>query len=341
MTDRRLDAIEQELHEVVSLASFPLASSPLYSEFLTMLHYHLGWTDREGKPVSVHAGKRMRPLLLLYAAQAAGGDWESAVPAAAAIELVHNFSLIHDDIEDDSADRHGRSTVWKVWGLAHGINAGDAMFALARLALDRLSGGFAPASYAAVHGVFDRATLALTQGQYLDLSYEEQQNVTLPDYVEMVRGKTGALLAATCEIGARLATEDNRTAGSLARYGENLGIAFQIADDVLGIWGDPAVTGKSARSDILARKKSLPLLYGASADTTGAIAAFFRRSLPGPAEAERIQQLLDRAGAREYAEREAGKYVSAALTALQESGLEGPAVGWMRQLAAGVVGRVK
>ncbi len=341
MTDSYREAIEQELRSAVQAGLFPLQGSPLYADLLNMLRYHLGWADARGEATAADAGKRLRPLICLLSCQAAGGDWHRALPAAAAIELVHNFSLIHDDIEDNSDERRGRRALWKIWGLAHGINSGDAMFVLARLALDRLERQVDSDTFADVHDAFDRATLALTQGQFLDLCFETREMVTEQDYLQMVRGKTGALLAATAAIGARVATADARLVEALGRYGENLGIAFQITDDILGIWGDPSVTGKSARSDILARKKSLPLLAGAADDPTGEI----RKALSGPpisaAEAERIASMLDGVDARRYSEARAGDFAARAERALDETRLDNKALAELRRLIRQAIGREK
>jgi geranylgeranyl diphosphate synthase, type I len=343
-----LEAIERELRSAVKSSPLPL-TTPLGEEFTNIFQYHLGWTDPHGRPVAAGSGKRLRPLICLLSCEAAGDhpdkplthSWREAVPAAAAIELVHNFSLIHDDIEDRSAQRHGRATVWKVWGTAQGINAGDAVFVLARLALDRLFTLVPPATYADVHRIFDTATLALTRGQFLDLYFESLDDVTVDDYLEMVRGKTAALLAAAAQIGSRIATDDLRVVSAFARYGENLGIAFQIADDVLGIWGEPAITGKPAGEDIRAKKKSLPLLAAAQQDSGGEIAEFFRKDEIAAADVQRIAAILDRVNARESAEALAREHAERAHAALEKTGLSNPATEHLHGLVSIAVRREK
>ena len=343
-----LDALEEELQSVLESTVLPL-TTPLGQDLKNIFRYHFGWADSQGRRVNAGSGKRLRPLICLLSCEAAGGNpeddsgerWRQAVPAAAAIEFVHNFSLIHDDIEDNSRERHGRATVWKVWGLPQGINAGDALFVLARLALDRLVKHLAPATYADVHLMFDTATLALTQGQFLDLCFEEREDVTVEDYLEMVRGKTAALLAAAAEIGGRIATDDTRIVSAFGWYGENLGIAFQIADDVLGIWGDPAVTGKPAGDDILARKKSFPLLAAAQQDPGGEIVEFFRKHAVDSEDVKRITSILDRMHSREAAETLAHQYVMHANLALEETGLSNPALEHLRDIARNAVDRKK
>ena len=348
MGDKYLEAIEQELHTIIDETMLPLQGTRLYAEFLTMFRYHLGWTDAQGHPIPADPGKRLRPLLCLLSCEAAGSDskermdaWRVAVPAAAAIELVHNFSLIHDDIQDNSAERRGRAALWSVWGMAQGINAGDAMFVLARLALDRLQDQVAPATYASVHRQFDAATLALTQGQFLDISFEGRNQVTKQDYISMVQGKTAALLAASVAIGARIATDDTRLVQALAQYGENLGIAFQIVDDILGIWGDPAVTGKSAASDILAKKKSLPILMAWQLDTRGELVALFAKPTLTRQDVEQALHVLDGVHARDLVQAEADRYLDRALEALEATGQDNPAIRRLRELACQAARRNK
>ncbi|MGB8648744.1 MAG: polyprenyl synthetase family protein [Anaerolineae bacterium] len=334
-----LEAIEAELTAALAPANLPLRDSPLFADFLNMLRYHLGWTDAQGNTVRADVGKRLRPLLVLLSCAAAQGEWQKALPAAAAIELVHNFSLIHDDIEDRSAERRGRAAVWKVWGLAQGTNAGDAMFVLARLALDRVQ--VEPSTWAEVHALFDRATLALTQGQFLDISFETREMVTVEEYIGMVKGKTAALLAASTEMGARIATCDRPGIQAFADYGENLGIAFQIVDDVLGIWGDPAVTGKPAGDDLWAKKKSFPVLAGAASDTSGEVQTFLRQPEVTLADVTHVLSIMERTGAREQTEAAAEGYLRRALEALDRTRLENPAMDELRGMAERAVKREK
>jgi len=240
-------------------------SAPQEPEFAVMLRYPLGWVDAQGSPYNHPTGKRIRPLLLLLCAEATGGDWRQAIPAAAAVELLHNFSLIHDDIQDDSPTRHNRPTVWKIWGRSQAINAGDAMFSLAYVALQRLAQSTATSPVALkCWDIFNRTCLELTRGQHLDMRFESQQQVTVDEYLSMISGKSAALIGAAAELGALIGSGSENTAAHFASFGYNLGMAFQIHDDILGIWGDPSVTGKSAATDIISRKKSLPVLYGLS-----------------------------------------------------------------------------
>ncbi len=231
-----------------------------------MLSYHMGW---QGKPVNDEArGKRIRPFLVLLCSSSAGGNWRNSLPAASAVELVHNFSLIHDDIEDHSALRRGRLTVWKKWGIAQAINTGDAMFTLAHLQLLRLIENVSPSSALDAVEVLQRACLRLTQGQYLDLAFENRNNVGIDEYWSMVEGKTAALISACTELGAISASRDEKTRRSYRNFGLLFGRAFQVQDDILGIWGEPSLTGKSNQSDLITRKKTLPVLYGLTQEET-------------------------------------------------------------------------
>ncbi len=325
--DEYLAALDEELRALV------VSPSPAYDAYFGMFRYHLGWTDANFKELNVDTGKRLRPLLCLLTCEATGGDWHTALAVAAAIELTHNFSLIHDDIEDRSDERRGRAAVWKVWGLAQGLNAGDGMFVLARLALDRLcQRGMSPDQNCAISIVFDSATLSLCQGQFLDLGFELRDTVTIEEYFEMVRGKTAALISASTRIGAMLGTDDEKVASAYAEFGENIGIAFQITDDILGIWGDPRVTGKSAASDILCKKKSLPTIYGLQ--RLPALRALYQRAELTPADVGGVLALLDSVNAREYSQRQADAYHAAALAALDRAQTKNRAADRLRELAA-------
>lgn len=335
--EQYLIALEDELRARVA------SPDPAYAAYYGILRYHLGWTDAQFVEVKCDTGKRLRPLLCLLSCEARCGDWRRALPAAAALELAHNFSLIHDDIEDNSDERRGRAAVWKVWGLAHGLNAGDGMFVLARLALDRLcERGYSAAQCAAISRVFDEATLALCQGQFLDLSFETRLDVTTDEYLQMIGGKTAALIAAATRIGAMLASDDARSVAAFARFGENIGRAFQITDDILGIWGDPTLTGKSAASDILTRKKSLPAIIGLGDPKIGAaLRAIYAQAQLAPNDVARALALLDQVGARAQAQQYADEFRAAALDALDATGLQNRAMDQLREMAAAMTRRVR
>jgi geranylgeranyl diphosphate synthase, type I len=272
--------------------------------------YHLGWTDEAGLPSGASGGKAVRPALALLSAEAAGAAPEVGVPGAVAVELVHNFSLLHDDLMDGDLERRHRRTVWAVWGASSAILTGDAMLALAQeVLLDSAS----PFAIQAAR-LLATATRELIRGQVLDLAFERRAGVSLAECQDMAAGKTGALLSASAAIGAVLAGAPPSTVDALAEFGSQLGLAFQLIDDVLGIWGDPAVTGKPVFSDLRARKKSLPVTYvlaqgGARAvELAGWLAAPERvGEPPDEAQLRRVAGLIASAGGRDWAVAEAGR----------------------------------
>lgn len=330
-----LSALEEELRQILAVPRGGL--SPLYH----MMAYHLGWLDEHFCPVQASSGKRIRPLLCLLSCEAAGGDWHSALPAAAAVELVHNFSLIHDDIEDNSTARRGRPTVWALWGLAQGINVGDAMYTLAHQALARLQDvGASPSLHLAAVDILNKACLELCHGQYLDLAYEGNLQITEEDYLQMIGGKTAALLAASTQLGALLA-EAGEHVERYRLFGWYVGLAFQMVDDILGIWGDPATTGKSAADDIRNRKITLPILFALRSEVGAELAALYRQERPNDAAIQYAVALLDRAGAREYVQERAAAYEAQALAALAAAESREPAASALRDLAISLTSRQK
>jgi len=234
-----LDAIEAEMK-----ASVPLGQE-LLSPYYGMMLYHLGWVDESFSPRPQKSGKRLRPLLCLLCCEACGGDWHQALPAAATVELIHNFSLIHDDIEDGSPERRHRPTVWSLWGQPQAINTGDGLFAISRLALQRLlERGICSEKTVVSFRIVDETCLALTEGQYLDLSFENRDDVGVEMYMQMVGKKTASLIACATQLGSLLGTHDQDTVERYRQFGHQLGLAFQIVDDILGIWGEKEATGK-------------------------------------------------------------------------------------------------
>lgn len=227
-------------------------------EFWAMMGYHLGYRDDRLNPVVGKGGKRFRPALCLLACDSVSGEWRSALPMAAAIELLHNFSLIHDDIEDADPMRHHRPTVWRLWGEPQAINLGDGMFALANLAAMKASSN--PASALEESIAFQETALRLTEGQYMDMSFETRLDVTPAEYMEMIHRKTATLIGFSAWVGAAVGGATVTDRRHFRDYGVHLGLAFQMRDDYLGIWGDPAETGKEAAQDLRKRKKTLPVL---------------------------------------------------------------------------------
>ncbi|HAJ35101.1 MAG TPA: polyprenyl synthetase [Chloroflexi bacterium] len=314
-SERWLPVLEAEMRTV--LAGGEAATAVHYG----MMHYHMGWVDAALQPVNLPAGKRLRPLLCLMACEAVGGDAAQAVPAAAALEILHNFSLVHDDIEDGDETRRHRPTVWKVWGAPQAINVGDAMFALAFAAMQRLPmrGVTADITLAALR-IFTEMCVALTEGQHLDMSFEQSDRVTVDEYLRMIQGKTAALIGASVAIGGLIGGAAPGVDEALRRFGQSIGLAFQIQDDMLGIWGDPAVTGKAAGNDILRRKKSLPMLHALSNSVTGArFADLLNRPGFGEADLPEALQLLAAAGSQEFATAQMNAFYAAGLDALRQA----------------------
>jgi geranylgeranyl diphosphate synthase type I len=337
--DQFLPQIEDELQQVVRAPHRSLGT------YYGMMRYHLGWMDENLQPVQANSGKRLRPMLCLLCCEAAGGDPGQALPAAAALELVHNFSLVHDDIQDGSKTRRSRRTVWDIWGQAHAINVGDGLFVLARQALHRLGEqNVAPRRQQAAIVALDRACMALCEGQYCDMSFEDQVDVDLDQYLWMIRHKTAALLAASAQLGAIIATDDKAQVEHYYGFGQNLGMAFQIQDDILGAWGDPSVTGKSAATDIRDKKKTLPVVYalkqGTDPEAARALAGLYAPGNPLDGDGIRsVLAILDRVGARAYAEEMAGTYYHQAIQDLESTGVENAAKALLRELAASLLGR--
>ena len=260
--------VGRELSQAVPLPpSAEVSPEPypeLYPELYNVMRYHLGWVDRHGQPAASPAsqGKALRPTLCVFACQALEGDPALALPAAAALELIHNFSLIHDDIQDQGYERRHQPTVWSLWGAPKALVAGDALQSVGDLsALDCAGVGAPPVVALRVSGILTESYLEMIEGQCRDLVFETKTTVTVDEYLEMIALKTGALIRSAVEIGSLLATGDSATTAAFANFGGYLGRAFQIRDDFLGIWGDEAATGKSADGDIRQRKKSFPVVY--------------------------------------------------------------------------------
>jgi geranylgeranyl diphosphate synthase type I len=326
-----LPEIEKELQSQVARLNQP--GTRVFHEMLT---YHMGWTGEGAGPEAT--GKRIRPLmLLLSAASCVSAEWKSALPAAAALELVHNFSLVHDDVQDNSDKRRGRSTVWAKWGIPMAINAGDALFVLSNQAMMDLEKAHPAGTVVRAASILHDTCLDLTRGQFMDMSYEERNDLTIDDYWPMISGKTSALLAACTHIGAVLGRAGLENQEHYRQFGFHLGQAFQVRDDILGIWGDEAVTGKSAASDLVEGKNSLPVLYALSKG--GDFADRWSRGPIQPAEVTEVAELLDRAGAREYSEMISQEETGKALSFLEEAGPQGQAGVAMLELANKLLNR--
>ncbi len=296
----------------------------LHPSLARVAAYHRGWVDAEGHDTDTGGGKALRPALALVGAGAVRADVAIAVPAAVAVELVHDFSLLHDDLMDGDAERRHRPTAWSVFGTARALLAGDGLLAVAYGMLE------SPVAQRILADAVDR----LVAGQADDLDFESRIDVTYADYLAMSAGKTGALLGAAACLGAALGGGTAGQIAALAAYGEELGLAFQLVDDLLGVWGDPAVTGKPVLSDLRSRKKSAPVVLAA------AESAAVRAWLAGQdADLEQTARLIEATGAREHVRAEVAVHVALAGRALVGADLEPTAVDELLRTAEYVTGR--
>jgi geranylgeranyl diphosphate synthase type I len=265
-----IEAALQTVVATVARRTGTQETDPFYGQ----IQYHLGWVDANLVPTKNNMGKLLRPTLVLLAYETAGaggranvGEAESAylqcaLPAAIAVELTHNFTLVHDDIEDGDAERRHRPTLWTIWGVPQAINTGDGLHSLARLVLWKVL-DYGVDGHTAIHlaNLLDRASLIVTEGQHLDINFEQRLDISLPMYLDMIRRKTAALIACSTEMGACLGTANQEIIHHLRNFGEATGIAFQVRDDLLGVWATSAESGKTPAGDIYRRKKSLPIIH--------------------------------------------------------------------------------
>ncbi|MGP3999895.1 family 2 encapsulin nanocompartment cargo protein polyprenyl transferase [Streptomyces sp. 8N706] len=277
--------------------------------------YHFGWQDAHGAATGGNAGKAIRPALVLAATRALGGRAEQAVRAAAAVELVHNFTLLHDDVIDRDPTRRHRPTAWAVFGVPHAILAGDALHSLA---LRILAQDPHPAATEAA-GRLAACVVELCDGQYADCAFEQRSDVGLDESLAMAESKTGALLGCACALGALCAGAGTSAADAMDAFGREAGLAFQLIDDLIGIWGDPASTGKPAGADIVARKKSLPVVAALTSGTPAAAELADLYAMEGPLDGDDLRRAADaveRAGGRDWAQREACVRMASAMDRL-------------------------
>ena len=325
LTSRMLEAVHTDLRLVSELLR-ENSSAELYK----MAAHHFGWEDAGGP------GKGVRPLLCLLSNAAAGGDWKMAVPAATGIELIHNFSLIHDDIEDGSDLRRHRPTIWKLWGLPQAVNAGDALFALAGLSSYRLLElGHDASTVLRVQRLLDESCLDLTKGQYLDLSFDVNEPKVLERYLEMIQNKTASLVAASAAAGAMSAGVSDHDIRAYKTFGHHLGLAFQILDDVLGTWGSEDNMGKPVGADVESRKPSYPPIYALENSSE-----FGRLWNDEGTSSEEVMAALDESGARIAAHDAAAKQTALAFESLSSAGPSEPAASELRRLADRLLVRV-
>jgi geranylgeranyl diphosphate synthase type I len=309
-SEARVTAIDDEIRSLLTQGEAALG--PFYG----MMLYHLG-LDAAG----TRGGKRLRPLLCTLVFEALGGDGARITPVGAAVELLHNFTLIHDDIEDQDPQRHHRATVWSVWGVPQAINAGDGMYAISRLAIQRLRGRFSAERILDLAILLDRTCVDVCEGQYLDISFESRTDVTAERYRAMAAKKTGALFAASAEGPAILATDNPAIHAQLARFGGEFGHAFQAYDDLQGVWGTSDRTGKVEMNDLVKKKKTIPVALAfelAPPRVRAELDALFAPPAPLAAEnVERIRTVLEELDVRAAVEAEIADHRDRALRILR------------------------
>ena len=331
-----LTAIEKELQNQVQRLD-----QSYTKEFHEMLTYHMGWTG-EGAGVNA-TGKRIRPLITLLSTASINsnynneegksdkGNWLHAVPAGASIELIHNFSLVHDDIQDNSELRRGRKTAWVKWGQPMAINAGDALFVIAYQSMLDLSKHYPAEIVLQATNILSEICLKLTQGQFLDMSYENRNDLSIEEYWHMIGGKTASLLSACTQIGSLLGYAKTEKVEAYRLFGYHLGLAFQVQDDVLGIWGDESVTGKSVASDLVEGKNSLPVLFGLLQNRQFALR--WKQGKINQDEVHQIAKTLEEEGAKEYADKISVDETNKAMSYLEQANPQGEAGEAIYQLA--------
>jgi len=306
------------------------------------LRYHMGWTSESGRPLAdpEGQGKALRPTLCLFACEALGGDWRSALPAAAALEFIHNFSLVHDDIQDGDTERRHRRTLWVIWGQSKAVVAGVGMHCLAALALSRRRHSHTKALQAS--RLLVESSLAMIEGQCRDLSFEQRLDIGLDEYLEMVRLKTGALIRCSVETGALLASDNPAHVSAFAGYGAHLGRLFQIRDDVLGIWGVQQETGKPSGNDIRRRKKSFPIVFALERGSPAGkrrLAHIYKKETLQEPDVDEVLEILEDSGAPERAHQIISQEAELALDQLQEAPLTQSARGEAQELLDFLVAR--
>ncbi|MCY3785506.1 MAG: polyprenyl synthetase family protein [bacterium] len=334
---RAAPAVLRRANDLVQPA-LEAAVGRLTAELAVPVRYHFGWTDARGAAREASGGgKGVRSALSVLSAEAVGAAGEVAVPGGVAVELIHNYSLIHDDIVDDDAQRRHRPTVWKVYGTDHAIIVGDAVMALA---FESLLEAPTPARSAAAADLA-RANAAMIAGQSLDMSLDGRADVSVADCWDMISKKTAALVAHASAVGAILAGAPAATVAGLRRFGDELGRGFQAVDDLLGIWGAPAVTGKPAGSDLRERKRSLPVTIALNSDgaAAGELAGIYGRARLDEADIARAADLVEEAGGRAAAAAAARECMARAAEALGALDIDAAAAGELQALAEFIVDR--
>jgi geranylgeranyl diphosphate synthase type I len=278
--------------------------------------YHFGWWDAHERPIKASAGKAIRPALVLLAAESLGGSSATAVVPAVAVELVHNFSLLHDDVMDADRMRRQRPTAWTVFGMPQAILAGDAMVALAGEILSDSDCAWA----ATAVGWLNRTVVELCEGQFADVEFEQRTQVSLAECEQMALAKTASLLGVSCALGALAGGAGAAQVDLLRQFGRHVGLAFQLADDLLGIWGDPRITGKPAGADLARRKKSLPVVAALTSGTAAGAELADVYGTDDRVDVARARVLVENAGGKQWARHRADEELNLAIACLDAAG---------------------
>jgi len=285
-----------------------------------MLRYNMGWVDTEGNEAAARGGKALRPTLCLLACEAAGGNPEVAMPAAVSLEFIHNFSLVHDDIQDRDTTRWGRPTLWSVWGEPKALVAGNVLRAVADMALwELLELGADYTDAVAVTSLLTEGYLQMIEGQYLDVAFEGQHDITLPQYLDMIARKTGALIRCSMHIGAVIGSTDHEAAYAFREFGRSLGYVFQIRDDVLGTWGDEETFGKPVGSDIRRKKNALPIVHAmsqAKGSSSERLRSVYEHDNLDDADVDVVLEIMEEVGSKSYADALAVEHCERAIAAI-------------------------
>lgn len=293
-------------------------------EVYNLLKYYMGWVDNQGTPTEGMGGKALRPTLCLFACEAVGGIKEMAMPAAVALEFIHTFSLIHDDIQDGDETRHNRETLWKIWGVPKALVAGNVLRVVADQALhEMVDAGLKHDRALSAMGLLTEAYLEMIEGQYLDLSFEGRTNVGVDDYFHMISRKTGALIRCSMAIGAMVGTNDFEVTDAFRECGRALGYVFQIRDDILGIWGEEKITGKPVGADIRRKKNSYPVVYTkemAPQQDVQMLTEIYEKDRLSHDDVMTVLGVMDRADVMLHAQSNAARYAEIALDSI--SGLQ-------------------
>ena len=313
LTDLFRNRYEKPLEEELRL-SFTGREGLLYD----MLFYQLGWTDERGEPLSGSPNERLHSLLSLLSCEAILGEYEPALPAAAAVELVHNHSLVHKDVQSGSPNRGQRSSLWWIWGPGQAINAGDGLHALGRLALMRLKEqGLAMSRVMDSLRLLDQACLSMCEGQHMELAFQEKLDVGVKSYLKMAEAKTGALMSCATALGALVASDDRDLVGAFQEWGRNFGMAYQISKDVEELWGNARREDPSPQ--VLNKEKLLPIVYAFESGeprTKRELGTIYFKRVLEPQDVEGVLNILDGVSAREYAKEQVETYCQRATDCL-------------------------